>query len=281
MSAPTPQRTSPSAPLPEYAERLATFHRAFESELRELVAALPITAGMRILDVGCGDGFYMSLLAARLGSSGLVTGLDINPAFLDVARKNESLRAAACDLQFVVGKLSDLPAMHEQFDLVWCAQSLYSLPEPVSSLRQMASALGPGGVLAVLENDTLHQLMLPWPSHLEIALRVAEYAANTQKSRRPEKFYIGRRLPATFAAAGLEPLGFRTQCIDRGAPLDDDLRHFLELYFRNLRDRIQDHIDAETASEFAELADPASSAYLLNDPYFTMSWLNVLAWGRR
>ena len=273
-------QTSKSAMLPRYAERLAAFHRAFEPELRAVVAALPLRPDMRVLDVGCGDGFYMSLLAERLGPKGCLTGLDINPAFIDVARQNVLLGAASCRTEFVIGKLSDLPALREQFDVVWCAQSLYSLPEPVSSLQQIASALRPRGLLAILENDTLHQLLLPWPSQLEISLRVAEYTALTQKSRRPEKFYIGRRLPATLAAAGLEPLGFQTQSIDRGFPLDRNLRQFLQLYLADLSERVHDHLDEETARELGELINPEAENYLLDDPFFTMSWLNVLAWGR-
>src|SRR5205807_1664056 len=133
----------------------------------------------------------------------------------------------------------------------------------------------------VLENDTLHQLLLPWPDHLEIALRTAEFVALSEQSARAYKYYVGRRLPAVFAAAGLEPCGFRTQCIDRQAPLDADLERFLQSYLARLSDRVAPYLSAALAREFAELIDPSSPSYLLRQPHVTLTWLNMLACGRR
>lgn len=268
-------------PLPSYAEEIAAFHRAFAAELKGVVAGLPLTPEMRVLDVGCGDGFYMTLFAERLRSPGGITGLDISESYLKLARQNANLLNADCGVDFILGDLSHLPAASSDFDLAWCAQSLYSLPEPVAALRQMAAALRPGGILAVLENDTLHQVLLPWPSHLEIALRAAEFVELARQSHHPGKYYVGRRLPAVFAAAGLEPLGFRTQCIDRQAPLDQDLTQFLDCYLRRLAERVEQHLHRPQARELAQLIDPNHDKYLPRQPYFTMSWLNVLVWGRK
>jgi len=38
---------------------------------------------------------------------------------------------------------------------------------------------------------------------------------------RPSKYYIGRYLPSLLMRTGFESVGFRTQCINRQAPLDD------------------------------------------------------------
>jgi SAM-dependent methyltransferase len=231
--------------------------------------------------VGCGDGFYSRLLAERLVSPGTVVGIDVDPNYLAVARRQLGSREGLCPVEFVEADLADLPTHCRNCDLVWCAQSLYSLPEPVAALRQMAAALKPGGIVAVLENDSLHQLLLPWPAHLEIALRAAELVAFSHESDKPSKYYVGRNLPATLARAGLEPLGFQTQCIDRQAPLTDDLVAFLRSYLERMAERVGPHIDPRFAGQFAELIDPASNHYLLRQPYFTMSWLNVIVWGVR
>ena len=269
-----------AADLPDYAPQIAAFHRAFAPELRAVVASLPLNPQMRVLDVGCGDGFYTGLLADRLQPQGTAIGLDVNESFLDVARRRPALVQARCQVQLLAGDISALPEEARGCDFVWCAQSLYSLPEPVSAVRQMSAALKPGGLLAVLENDTLHQLLLPWPSDLEMTLRAAELRAFADESSRPGKFYVGRRLPAVLAEAGLEPLSFRTQCIDRQAPLSDDLEAFLHSYLERLNERVQHYLDEAMAARFAELIDSSNPQYLLRQPWFTMSWLNVLAWGR-
>jgi SAM-dependent methyltransferase len=257
------------------------FHRAFAPELREVIGSLPLRPEMRVVDVGCGDGFYLGLLAQRLRPPGVAIGFDVNPSYLQRAHDNRRVREAGCRVDLVAGRLAHPPLERENFDLVWCAQSLYSLPEPVAAVEQMAALLRPGGVLAVLENDTLHQILLPWPSHLEIALRAAEFVALSQETSRPGKYYVGRRLPAVLAAGGLAPVMFRTQCIDRQAPLNHDLETFLELYFQRLVRRVHEHLRPALLEELTALTDPGSSTYLLKQPHFTMSWLNVLALGRR
>ena len=267
--------------LPDYAAQIEAFHLAFAAELKAAIAALPLTPQMKVLDVGCGDGFYTGLLAERLLTPGRVIGLDVDPNFLAVAGRNPAVREARCEVDFVQADLANLPAECQNCDLVWCAQSLYSLPEPIAALRQMMAAAKPGGIVAVLENDTLHQLLLPWPIHLEIAVRAAELLAFSQESHKPSKYYVGRKLPAVFAQAGLEPLGFQTQCIDRQAPLDRNLEAFLQSYLERMHERVSPHIDPQVAGELKELSDPASEKYLPRQDWFTVSCLNVLVWGRR
>jgi SAM-dependent methyltransferase len=235
----------------------------------------------RVLDVGCGDGFYTALFADRLISPGVVVGLDRNQAYLEMARQRFSHRPHACDVNLVVGQLQDASLPIGDFDLAWCAQCLYSLPEPVAALRQMAERVRPGGTIAVLENDTLHQLLLPWPPHIELALHEAERQSLVRQSSSPGKYYVGRRLPAVLDRAGIEPLGFKTQAIDRMSPLDADSALFLQLHFDALRQRVSAYLDPALAAEFDELISPHGPRYLLRQPYFTASWINVLAWGRR
>jgi ubiquinone/menaquinone biosynthesis C-methylase UbiE len=266
--------------LPDYAPQIAAFHSAFAAELRAAINLLPMRPGMKVLDVGCGDGFYTRLLAERFAPTCRVIGLDVDPNYLQVAREQMESHPAPCAVEFVQGDLANLPPQCRDCDLVWCAQSLYSLPEPVAALRQMAAALKPGGIVGVLENDSLHQLLLPWPPQLELALRAAELVAFQQESSKPSKYYVGRNLPAKLAQAGLEPLGFQTQSIDRQAPLDADLEKFLRLYLERMAERVSPYLNERFTSQFAELIDPSGDNYLLRQPWFTMSWVNVMVWGR-
>jgi SAM-dependent methyltransferase len=267
--------------LPPWAPELAAFHRAFENELASLVQALPVSATMRVLDVGCGDGFYCGLLASRLAESATLVGFDKNRAMLAAARARPEFVRAPCQIEFQAGDISELAERFGEIDFVWCAQSLFSLPDPVEALRQMGRTLKPGGLIAVLENDSLHQLFLPWPTDVEIALRSAEYAALLAESRRPAKYYVGRRLPSVVAEAGLEPLGFRTQAIDRQAPLDRHLELFLWLHLNRLFERIESWLDADTSDRLRRLIDPDGPDYLPRQPHFAMTWTNVLVWGRK
>ncbi len=186
-----------------------------------------------------------------------------------------------CDMELIGGTIEQMRTGTAAFDFIWCAQSLFSLPDPVIALREIADLVRPGGTIAVLENDTLHQLQLPWPGHLEIDVRKAELAALEHDSEQPEKYYVGRRLPEIFDAAGLEPGGCRTQVIDRLAPFEVPLLKFLNAYLSRLSQRVAAYLPPAAAKELDSLIDPRGKNCLLARPYVSMTWLNTLAWGSR
>jgi ubiquinone/menaquinone biosynthesis C-methylase UbiE len=263
--------------LPDYAPMLADYHRAFAPELRAMVASLPLRAGDRVLELACGDGFYVRWLAERVGPSGFVTALDASPAFLELARGN----AAGHGVGLVAADARAMPFRDDTFDLVWCAQSLFSLPDPVEAVRLMRRVVRPGGVVAVLENDSLHEVLLPWPVEVELAVRAAELAGFAAESDRPWKFYVGRQLFEVFRKAGLTDLRKQSWAVDREAPLSDDLRSFLGGYLDNLRQRTRPHLDPSLAARFEALADPRSGAYLLDQPDLTVTCLVHLVLGTK
>jgi ubiquinone/menaquinone biosynthesis C-methylase UbiE len=267
--------------LPDYDEQLSGFHHAFEPELEELLGSLPLTPTMKVLDLACGDGFYTRRLAERLGSGGTVTGVDLDRAYLRAAAREAARHTGPAAIELVSASFDRLPFGDDTFDFVWCAQSLYSLPEPVAVLGHLARVLRPGGVVAVLENDTLHQVSLPWPVSLELPLRAAELRALSERSRHPNKFYVGRRLPAVFAAAGLEPLKMATHAFDRQAPLGAAEQRLLQSYLDEVDERVAPFLDAALLRELRELRDPSSCRHMLREPYLTMTWLNVLALARK
>ena len=173
---------SRSNKLPGYAPTLLAYHRAFAEELRETVDGLPIRPGDRVLDLACGDGVYSRWLAERVGDSGSVMAVDLSPAFLELAHRALDGDALADRIEFVQGDLQHLPIPDDAFDLVWCAQNLYSLPDPVDALRRMERAARPGGLVAVFENDEFHHVLLPWPVEIEVAIRRAELVGPRSRS---------------------------------------------------------------------------------------------------
>lgn len=242
---------------------------------------LPIRSGMRVLDLACGDGFYTRRIAGRLGSEGSITGVDINLAYLAEARAEAPRRAGGPPIAFVASAFDRLPFQDRTFDLVWCAQSLFSLPDPVVAIGHMARVLRPGGIVAVLENDTLHQVFLPWPVALELPLRAAELRSFQEESRNSTRYYVGRRLPTILAAAGLEPLSMTSHAFDRQAPLGAAEQGLLQSYLEEVAVRVATHLEPALLLELRQLVDPRSPQHLLQRPHLTMTWLSVLALGRK
>ncbi len=267
-----------STSLPDYAPMLAAFQRAHADDLQAIVERLPIKAGDRVLDMACGNGVYSDYLARRAGG---VIGVDIAAAYLHQARQHLCRTAGPGRSGFVQGDIAALPCADNSFDLVWCAYSLYSLPDLMRSLHELRRVLRPGGTLAVLENDTLHQVIMPWPARLELAVRRAQLAALEAENQATGKYFIGRQFRQAFADAGLHAERVRCFTRTRYAPLSTDERSYLTLYLHDLAERVRPYLDNATRASFELLLNPASELFLLDQPDFYVIYIDILALARK
>ncbi len=260
---------------------LAAYHRAFSVELQRIVGSLPIGKDHAVLDMACGDGAYLPWLAAQVEARGRVVAVDANPDYLEVARAEVAKSGAACRIGFVRASIEALPFGDGAFDLCWCAHSLYSLPEPVATVSQLLRVTKPGGLVAVLESDTLHHVILPWPVEVEVAVHVARLRYQAAATDRPGRYYVGRHLRGVFREAGLENIGVRTFAHDRAAPLEADERAYFSAYLSDLSGRISRYLDGPILRRFQELVDPEADDFVLNAPDLTATCIDQLAWGRK
>ena len=110
----------------------------------EFVGRLPITAGMKVLDVACGTG-NTAIPEARLGA--VVTGVDIAPNLLAQAR--ERAAAEELDVRFDEGDAEQLPYDDASFDAVVTMFGAMFAPRYKLVAAEMARVLKPGGLLAM------------------------------------------------------------------------------------------------------------------------------------
>ena len=109
----------------------------------DLVRFAGVTAGQRVLDVGCGTG-VVALCAARNGAT--VTGADLTPALLEGARYNAALAAVAVDFQ--EADVEALPFADASYDVVLSQFGHMFGPRPAVAIAEMLRVLKPGGVIA-------------------------------------------------------------------------------------------------------------------------------------
>jgi ubiquinone/menaquinone biosynthesis C-methylase UbiE len=121
----------------------------------ELLDRVSLEPGMRVLDVACGTGIVARIAAERLNGTGAVTGVDMNPAMIDVAARAASEEALAIDWH--VGKAESLPFADRSFDVVTIQQGLQFFPDQPSALRECLRVLVAGGTLVVGIWSTLEQ----------------------------------------------------------------------------------------------------------------------------
>lgn len=106
-----------------------------------------VRAGDRVLDLACGTGAVARLAAERAGASGRVTGLDLNPGMLAVARSLPAPRGAAID--WIERSALDTGLSDRSFDVVLCQQGFQFFPDKLAALHEMHRVLVPGGRLAM------------------------------------------------------------------------------------------------------------------------------------
>jgi SAM-dependent methyltransferase len=108
----------------------------------ELVNSLGITKGLKVLDLGCGDG-TTALPAARLGAD--VLGVDIASNLVEAG--NERARSEGLiNLRFQEGDASDLRELEDDsFDLVISIFGAMFAPKPFDVAKEMVRVTRPGG----------------------------------------------------------------------------------------------------------------------------------------
>jgi len=97
-----------------------------KATFQTLIAAAGIQPGQRVLDVGCGTGYFVRLISAALGPSGFAVGIDPSPAMVEYARRRA---AGITTSQFQAGNAEALGFPDDYFDVVVSSLVMHHLPE--------------------------------------------------------------------------------------------------------------------------------------------------------
>jgi len=107
-----------------------------------LVASLGVGKGMKVLDLGCGDG-TTALPAAERGAD--VLGVDIARNLVDAGNRR-AREKGMCNIHFQQGDGTDLAGLSDKtFDLVVSIFGVMFAPKPFDAAREMVRVTRPGG----------------------------------------------------------------------------------------------------------------------------------------
>ncbi|MFG3257111.1 class I SAM-dependent methyltransferase [Streptomyces sp. NPDC048172] len=132
-----------------------------------LLRMLGDVRGRRVLDAGCGHGYFSRMLAAR-GAD--VTGVEPTDTMLGYAREKEAAQARG--ITYVQADLCRLPDLGGPFDAVVCSMVLAAVPDWKPAMRACVEALRPGGLFVFSVNHpAFEQLLTTWREHGDYRLR--------------------------------------------------------------------------------------------------------------
>ena len=146
-----PRVDRPVAPIisPAYSTEAA---RDEHGEAERVLNRLGVKPGMRVADVGAGDGYYTVRLAKRVGASGTIYAEDVTQSYL--ARLAERLaREGIAGVTLVHGTPVDPRLPERSVDLMLLAHMYHEVEQPYEFLYRLHAALVPGGRVAIIDND--------------------------------------------------------------------------------------------------------------------------------
>lgn len=110
---------------------------------------LGITAGKSVADIGAGSGWFTVRAARRVGDTGTVYAVDINPEavrYIDSRITRENLR----NVKTILGKPDD-PLLPAAVDAVLLLKTYHEVAQPITLLRNLRSSLSVGAKLGVID----------------------------------------------------------------------------------------------------------------------------------
>jgi predicted O-methyltransferase YrrM len=187
----------------------AVLHPLTDSFLRRA----GISAGMRVLELGCGVGDVSLIAAGLVGPHGRVHCLDVDSAALEIAES----RCRAAGHAHAVFEQADV-SEHKpagSYDAVIGRHILIHMADALAVLRRVVALVHEGGVIAFQEYDlSWHPRGYP---EMRLLFQVEEWIVDFFK-RAVAKPDIGTRLFSMMQDAGLPPPECRAECVVDGGP---------------------------------------------------------------
>jgi len=198
--------------------------------VREALGAQP---GERIVDVGCGPGFYVAELLDEVGAEGSLTAVDSSASML-------ALAAARCEdhdnVDFHEADATELPLADASFDAALSVQVQEYVEEIATSLGEIHRVLRPGGRAVIWDVD--------WPT---LSMRTADPGRMRRMLDAWDEHLadpaLPSRLTAELRAAGFEDVTMEGHVFATNELIPDAYGGFLVPFLK------QFVVDAGTADE--------------------------------
>jgi ubiquinone/menaquinone biosynthesis C-methylase UbiE len=233
-----------------------------------IIKSLDLPNGSNGLDAGCGIGFFTKILAKFIGSFGTVIGVDVSKEFISYANSNKFP-----NIQFDEGDINSLYYKDNSFDWIWSADTVWPGPKEIGCptrdistiIKQFYRVLKPRGKIIILYWTS--QKFLPGYPLLEARLNTLSGAtAPFIDGMNPIQHIMNAK--HWLANTGFKDISAKTFLADINAPLNDNTKNALLLFFKMLWGDSEDQFSEKDWEEYKRICDPNSSEYILNNKHY-------------
>jgi SAM-dependent methyltransferase len=230
--------------MPAYGKRLRFMARIIRKHVQ-----LSSPESVQILEIGCGNGCYLSYPLSLMGYS--VLGLDPHQPSIELAQRTYGRD----NCEFRCCRVEDLPAS-QKFSCVILSEVIEHLDDPGTMIQLAAARLAPGGILIVTTPNGYGEFEIDnwfW-RHLHMERVIAPFRRNRNFGPRSSdcldghvQFFTLPRLKRLFAERGLEILESVASVFACGA-FASYLMNRLPRSVRTWNERLADHLPMAMSS---------------------------------
>jgi ubiquinone/menaquinone biosynthesis C-methylase UbiE len=164
-------------------------------ELRRSFLVSQLGPGARVVDIGCGEGWFAAALAEAGWSA---VGVEVAEEPLRRARLRHP------GVEFVLAGETSMPFPDASFDVAWLGEVLEHVRDGIGLLNELGRVLGPDGRLVISTPDH------PWRRRLWLGLSRRAFEAHFEPRADHLRFFTRRTLGALLDACGFEVLRQRS-----------------------------------------------------------------------
>jgi SAM-dependent methyltransferase len=137
---------------------------SYQAMFRTLIDVIAPRPGEAILEIGCGAGSLVRLLARRLGTANPITAADVNPFLLGEAAQLAAMDGLAGAIQFRRGNAEALPFEDNSYDCIYSV-TVFEECDAARAIAEAMRVVRPGGrvglVVRALDMRQWWNLALP------------------------------------------------------------------------------------------------------------------------
>lgn len=184
--------------------RLGVQHQVWSTEANTAWKNAGFSAGMTLLDLGCGPGFCTQELAYIAGKTGHVIGVDLSQTYIDFLNQLSNLHGL--EIEAICSDFMDMKLAPKSIDGVYTRWALAWLSDVESVLNKVIDAMKPGATIVVQEYYDWSLLQTePYRENLYHATRRARESMGDLGG----DLDIGRKVPGLFQKLGLDVVSTR------------------------------------------------------------------------